>query len=384
MSGELELAAADWFRGLIKRKQQHAAPIGTPCRNCDAILQGLFCHDCGQSSDNHKRSIWHLVWEAFEGLFHLDGRLLHTLPQLFFRPGKLARDYLDGRLARHVPPFRTFLVALLLLIFAAEHAVHELRQDDERRKQAHLAALATPQGRAQESARMRAQADKDRAEALAEAQRDRANDLKTAENDHERAGVERAYQREVAVAESIHTHSMIRADAAARGQVLSAEAVRQLAAKAGEKSAPRRHKDSWYGEGKRKAAANPEYYMAVVFGWAHRLAVLLLPIVGLSLAAVYANRKDLFLYDHLLVAMDLLSFGFLTNALGLVLPQVLWPWWFGLLALWTPVNLFQTLRGAYGSSVLGAVSKTLVVWTLSGLTFAILVTALLVFSLTQL
>jgi len=384
MIGELELVAADWFRGLIKRKQQHAAPIGSPCRNCGAELQGLYCHDCGQSSDNHKRSIWHLVWEAFEGLFHLDGRLLHTLPQLFFRPGKLARDYLDGRLARHVPPFRTFLVALLLLIFAAEHAVHELRQEDARREQAHLAVLATPQGRASESARMRAEADKDRAEALAEAQRDRANDLKTAESDRERAGVERAYQREVAIAESIHTHSMIRADAAARGQVLSAEAVRQLAAKAGEKPAPRRHKDSWYGEGKRKAAANPEYYMAVVFGWAHRLAVLLLPIVGLSLAMVYAKRRDLFLYDHLLVAMNLLSFSFLTNALGLVLPQLLWPWWFGLVALWTPVNLFQTLRGAYGSSVVGAVLKTLVVWTLTSLTFGALLTALLVFSLTQL
>jgi hypothetical protein len=383
MIGELELVAADWFRGLIKRKQQHAAPIGSPCRNCGAELQGLYCHDCGQSSDNHKRSIWHLVWEAFEGLFHLDGRLLHTLPQLFFGPGKLARDYLDGRMARHVPPFRTFLVALLLLIFAAEHAVHELRQEDARHAQARLALLATPQGRIKEATRIRTEADKDRTEALAEAERDRTTDLKTAENDREKAGVERNYQRELGIAEAIHARAMLKADAASRGQVLTSEAARAMTATPDDgKSGRHRHKESWYQEGKRKAAANPEYYMAVVFGWAHRLAVLLLPIVGLSLAAVYGKRRDLFLYDHLLVAMNVLSFGFLTNALGLVLPQFLW--WFALMALWTPVNLFQTLRGAYGSSILGAACKTLVVWTLTSLTFGALLSALLVFSLTQL
>jgi hypothetical protein len=74
----------------------------------------------------------------------------------------------------------------------------------------------------------------------------------------------------------------------------------------------------------------------------------------------------------------------LTNALGLVLPIALWPWWFGFVALWTPINLFQTLRGAYGSSITGAVFKTLAVWLLSVLTFSGLVLGLLVFSLSQL
>jgi hypothetical protein len=52
-------------------------------------------------------------------MFELDGRLARTLPLMFFGRA-LARDYMEGRLQRHVPPFRTFLVALLLFIFAAE------------------------------------------------------------------------------------------------------------------------------------------------------------------------------------------------------------------------------------------------------------------------
>jgi hypothetical protein len=59
-------------------------------------------------------------------------------------------------------------------------------------------------------------------------------------------------------------------------------------------------------------------------------------------------------------------------------------YWFGALALWTPVNLFQTLRGAYASSILGAVLKTLVVWWTTVLSFGVLLLAVMVFSLEQL
>ena len=124
--------------------------------------------------------------------------------------------------------------------------------------------------------------------------------------------------------------------------------------------------------------------LAVLFGWGHRLAVLLLPIVGLSLALVYRNKPRFFIHDHMLVAMDLLSFAFLTNAVGFVLPPTLMGWWLLAAALWLPVNLFQTLRGAYGSGVSGALVKTLVVWMVTVFAFLTLLIALMVFVLGQL
>ena len=85
--------------------------------------------------------------------------------------------------------------------------------------------------------------------------------------------------------------------------------------------------------GLKKAVANPDYYWSVLFAWGQRMAILLLPIVGLTLALVYRGRKQVFIYDHLLVAMNILSFAFLTNAVGFILPTSLMGYWFQALAL---------------------------------------------------
>jgi hypothetical protein len=104
----------------LRWRRHHARPPGSPCFNCGAILQGPWCHACGQLGEDYHRSAHHLIWEAFEGLFHADGRLWHTLPRLLFRPAALTRDYLAGKRASQVPPFRIFLIVLLLVFFIGE------------------------------------------------------------------------------------------------------------------------------------------------------------------------------------------------------------------------------------------------------------------------
>ena len=116
-ASELEIATTGAIAGEIGRASKHALPLGAPCPNCAAPLQGPWCHACGQKGEEYHRSIWHLIAEAFEGLTHLDGRAWNTLPKLIFRPGRLTREYLDGHRASQIPPFRLFLVALLLVFF---------------------------------------------------------------------------------------------------------------------------------------------------------------------------------------------------------------------------------------------------------------------------
>jgi len=369
MLGDLEAAVVDSLRHWIGDRRAWRPAPGATCANCGKVLHGPYCHDCGQNADTHKRSILHLGWEAIESLFHLDGRLLRTVPDLFVRPGRLARDYMENRIARHVPPFRTFLVALLMFIFAAEHATHGLAEANARQQQRHAAALATPQGRAAEAASLRADALTDRNEDLKDAAKDRRDDLN--DPDENRARAEAAYAREVSKIDARYADALARAARVAAGLP-----------EAPARSKPQRN--GWWKDGLHKATANPEYYLAVMFTWGHRVAFLLLPIVGLSLALVYRDKRQYYLYDHLLVAMNLLSFAFLANALGFVLPPPLMAWWLGLVTLWTPVNLFQTLRGGYGSSILGATLKTLVVWITTVTAFGALVLGLLVFTLTQL
>ncbi len=377
MTSELEIAVADSVPHLSARRRKKAPPPSGPCHNCGAELQGHFCHVCGQNADTHKRSIRHLIWEAIETTFELDGRLFRTVPALFFRPGALARDYIDGRIVRHVPPFRTFLVALLIFIFAAEHATHEQTLAQQRQKAAHEALIATPQGRANEVVRIRTEAAKDLAEELKGYATDRADSLK--DPDEKPAKVQASYDRHVKNAQTHYAKALARADRVAQGLPAEVEvdASFELAGKRGSTQA------GWFKPGLKKAIANQDYYWTVVFSWAQRLAVILLPIVGLSLALVYRRRKDVFLYDHLLVAMNLLSFTFLTNAAGLMLPGAAMPYWFGLVAIWTPINLFQTLRGAYGSSILGAILKTLIVWTATVFWSLVLLTCLLLLAIAK-
>ncbi|HLZ85543.1 MAG TPA: DUF3667 domain-containing protein [Caulobacteraceae bacterium] len=347
-----------------------ADPADEACANCAAVLRGPYCHVCGQGADRHRRSLPHLIWEAIESLFHLDGRLARTVPDLLFRPGRLARDYMEHRIARHVPPFRTFLVALLIFILAAEHATHEIAEANARQTQRESALLATPQGRAAAAARIRLEAAQDRGGDLKDAAADRSDDLRTP--DQSRARAEARYAAETARIEARYALELDKASRVAAGLPPRPAAT------------PSTRKTGWLRTAIRKATANPDYYLTVLFTWGHRAAILLLPIVGLSLALVYRNKRQYFIYDHLLVAMNLLSFAFLANALGLILPLSLMPWWLGLVAVWTPVNLFQTLRGGYGSGVLGATVKTLVVWLTTVTAFGALMLGLLVFTLTQL
>lgn len=450
MTGEMEAAAADSFSEFFKRRKKHAFEgVGKPCANCETTLEGPYCHACGQNADTHHRSIGHLIWEAIEGMFHLDGRLALTLPALFFRPGTLAKDYMEGRIVRHVPPFRTFLVALLLFIFAAEHAIHSAQHhaEEEAHKRAEL--LATPHGRAAEAARLRAEAVKDRDASLKEAATDRDATLAEAaidrdadlkDPDEDKAKVQERYQKiatkapadyqeALAKAQADYAEAVAKADQIAAGKLpegvgltpeearkadaarirslsLNGEApavtihddghvetgavppeaqaaLKEAAANGHDPSKALRWSGGWLKESIAKARENPEFYVLVLFTWGHRMAVLLLPIVGLALALVYRNKPKFFIYDHLLVAMNLLSFAFLTNALGLVLPDALKTWWFGLLVLWTPVNLFQTLRGAYGSSIVGAALKTLIVWWATVFSFSLLLVGLALLALAQ-
>src|SRR5262249_42658595 len=115
---ELEVLAADAIAGETARASRHALPIGAPCPSCATPLQGPWCHACGQKGEEYPRSILHLLAEAFEGLTHFDSRLWNTLPRLVFQPGRLTHEYLEGHRASQIPPFRLFLIILLIVFFA--------------------------------------------------------------------------------------------------------------------------------------------------------------------------------------------------------------------------------------------------------------------------
>jgi hypothetical protein len=89
------------------------------CLNCNAVVQGRYCHICGQENIEPKETVWHLVNHFFQDITHFDGKFFSSLKLLIFKPGFLSREYMLGRRASYLNPIRfyVFTSAIFFLIF---------------------------------------------------------------------------------------------------------------------------------------------------------------------------------------------------------------------------------------------------------------------------
>jgi len=85
------------------------------CFSCETPMQGLYCGACGQKNDNYRRSLWSLGVELFTSLTALEGRIWRTWGALLLKPGKVAREFADGRRTHWSSPIRVFLAMSLVL-----------------------------------------------------------------------------------------------------------------------------------------------------------------------------------------------------------------------------------------------------------------------------
>lgn len=101
--------------------QAHAAH--SACENCGSVLQGSYCHVCGQHAHSPLHNFAHAVEEVFESFWHLDGRIFRTVRDLFV-PGRVAAGYLAGHRVRYVAPLRLFVIVSLLTFFVGKATLH--------------------------------------------------------------------------------------------------------------------------------------------------------------------------------------------------------------------------------------------------------------------
>jgi len=301
---EIEAAALDAIAGETARASRHALPLGAPCPNCATPLAGPWCHACGQKGEEYHRSIWRLFAEAFEGLTHFDSRIWNTLPKLAFRPGKLTHEYLEGHRASQIPPFRMFLIVLLLVFFAGGLA---LDQSGTKFKAPDPNDPAQTKNMTPEEKAQFAQGMANVRAALTDANAD----AKTSD------GTVSAANPNAQVSMNIDAGN------------------------------PKRTR--WLKQHIRAAVDRPETFFLAIEEWGHRFAILMLPIAALMLTALFAFRKGVYVFDHVIFSMHSLSFlGLLLTAIFLT--GIWWSdaWWL----LWAaPVHLFVHMRGTYRTGV---------------------------------
>ncbi|MBS0361359.1 MAG: DUF3667 domain-containing protein [Proteobacteria bacterium] len=365
----LEAVTADTIASEIKHASKHSLPIGTPCPNCGTAVAGPWCYACGQRAEKYSRSIWRLIVEAFESIFDIDGRVWRTFPRLILNPGRLTREYLDGHRAPQVPPFRIFLVALLIVFFAGGQNFAQNKQNfklglpndpkitatmspkdkaDYQQAMSKLGALKSGQGATGAPATPNAPPTPD---TKATPGGKTAPDAKSTSKD------------------DININF---------GGANVAKAVRQANGDFNIDTGSSKSSAFWTAHLK-KAMANPDAFFAAAAEWANRLAVIMLPIAALMLSALFVFKKNTYVFDHLIFSMHSLSFqGLLLSVVFLA--AIYWDPAWNLLWL-SPVHLFFHMRGTYRTSWYGTLLRMFVLFIASSVVFALMIMGLVMLGL---
>ena len=98
-------------------KRSRATP-DLPCMNCGDPTLGWYCPTCGQRKADVRISLRRMLREVMDDQLSLNSTLPRTLGTLFFAPGRLTREYVQGHIVRYIPPFRLYLVSSLLFFVA--------------------------------------------------------------------------------------------------------------------------------------------------------------------------------------------------------------------------------------------------------------------------
>lgn len=107
------------FLFLIRKLVCLKSPMATTCLNCGTAITDKFCPHCGQKSEV-SRLTWHsLGEEIFHFFTHIEKGFFLTVSQLIIYPGRLMKNYLDGKRKEYHKPvgFLLIWITVFLLIY---------------------------------------------------------------------------------------------------------------------------------------------------------------------------------------------------------------------------------------------------------------------------
>ncbi|HUQ13806.1 MAG TPA: DUF3667 domain-containing protein [Novosphingobium sp.] len=309
--------------GLVARAVEpaHGEADGTghtaeaACLNCGTALVGPHCHQCGQAAHVH-RTLGAFFHDLLHGAFHFEGKVWRTLPLLLLRPGRLTREYIDGRRASYVSPIALFLFAVFLMFAAA--------------------GLGGPPIVADKTDIGFAKSVTDGEAALARLERARLGATAAGRPTAPLDAQIRAKREELALVRSV----------AANG-VLSGSAIRLS-----DDVPPA------IGKALRHAAANPELFLFKLKNSAYKFSWALIPLSVPFVWLLFPFSRRFGVYDHTVFVTYSLTFMSLLVSLGMIAASAELPGMIPILLLLPAAHMFVHLRGAYGLGLGGAAWRT--------------------------
>ncbi len=86
------------------------------CLNCGYPFNQneKFCPECGQKNKGSKVTFGSFMREMFSGFFSWDAKFWRTLFPLLIKPGKVSKDYINGKRNKYTNPFRFYLATSII------------------------------------------------------------------------------------------------------------------------------------------------------------------------------------------------------------------------------------------------------------------------------
>lgn len=108
---------------------------GNECLNCGTHIsdESNFCSKCGQVNDTNRLSVKQYFSEYLNGFFNFDNRFLKTVLPLIFKPGKVTKEYIEGKRIKYVNPFQLYLhiTILFFLVVGIFSTIDDYRSIDD-------------------------------------------------------------------------------------------------------------------------------------------------------------------------------------------------------------------------------------------------------------
>ncbi|MDB0601419.1 DUF3667 domain-containing protein [Tenacibaculum maritimum] len=86
------------------------------CLNCGYPFSGQenFCPECGQKNKGLKLTFSNFIKEVFKGFITWDSKFWNTIIPLLIKPGKISKDYIEGKRIRYANPFRFYFTVSII------------------------------------------------------------------------------------------------------------------------------------------------------------------------------------------------------------------------------------------------------------------------------
>lgn len=90
--------------------EEGSVELPVECLNCHTQVYGNYCPNCGQSVREHRIEWKQLFGSMFADAINLEENSFSTIFELFTRPGKMLREYLDGKRSSYENPVKLWLL----------------------------------------------------------------------------------------------------------------------------------------------------------------------------------------------------------------------------------------------------------------------------------